>query len=105
MQNILFFRDRRGKEPLKIFIEKQDKRVMVAIFNRLERVKRENLGDCKSIKGEESLYELRFSAGAGTRVYFGKNKSGDIILLCGEKKGTQKRDIQKAIKFWEEYNG
>jgi putative addiction module killer protein len=48
------------------------------------------------------LYELRIHYGTGYRVYFGDLDGVIVILLCGGSKKTQKRDIQKAIEYWDE---
>jgi putative addiction module killer protein len=61
-----------------------------------------NFGDFDHIEG--SLYELRNHSGAGYRIYYGKQDQKIVILLCGGDKGTQKRDIEKAKKYWLEYN-
>lgn len=74
------------------------------IWSRLERIRLGNFGDAKKLKGVgKSIYELRIHTGPGFRIYFGKEgKSVVIILFAGDKK-SQKRDVLKAIKYWEDY--
>ncbi len=47
--------------------------------------------------------ELRFFFGAGYRVYFGEEGDAIVILLCGGVKDSQRRDIQQAQAYWQEY--
>jgi putative addiction module killer protein len=67
---------------------------------RLARVRLGNFGDCKAIEGERGLYELRIHMSPGLRIYFGKRGKTVVILLCGGDKGSQKRDISRAKKYW-----
>jgi len=67
---------------------------------RLVRIRLGNFGDCKLIEGEKGLFELRMHMSPGFRIYFGKREKKVVILLCGGNKGSQKRDISKAKKFW-----
>jgi putative addiction module killer protein len=41
--------------------------------------------------------KLRFALGAGYRVYYTMRGSVVVILLCGGDKGSQDRDIERAI--------
>jgi len=52
----------------------------------------------------DGLFEIRIFFGPGYRVYFGKPDKKTVILLYGGKKDSQKRDIEKAQKFWKNYN-
>ncbi len=52
----------------------------------------------------DGLFEIRIFFGPGYRVYFGKQEKKIVILLCGGKKDSQKRDIEKAQKYWKIYN-
>ena len=52
----------------------------------------------------DSLFELRIFFGPGYRIYFGKQKKRIVILILGGKKGSQRRDIEKAQKYWKIYN-
>jgi len=74
------------------------------ILSRLDRLKLGNFGDCKALANAKGIYELRIHHGAGYRIYFGKKKKKVVILLCGGDKRTQKKDIEKAKKYWEEYS-
>ena len=51
----------------------------------------------------DNLFEIRVFFGPGYRVYFGKQKEQTIILLWGGRKDSQKRDIEKAQKYWKNY--
>ena len=79
----------------------RDKKTQAIITKRVDRLRHGIFGDCKKIEG--SLYELRIHYGAGHRVYFVDWDRVIIILLCGGDKRTQKRDIQRAKTYWEEF--
>jgi putative addiction module killer protein len=74
------------------------------MWSRLERIRLGNFGDVKKLQGVgKSLYELRIHSSPGWRIYFGKEGNSIIILLCGGNKNSQKRDITKAQKYWQDY--
>jgi len=60
-----------------------------------------NHSNVKYLGGGIAEYKINF--GPGYRIYFGKDGSKLIILLCGGDKKTQSRDIKKAIKYWQDY--
>jgi putative addiction module killer protein len=68
---------------------------------RLNRIRLGNFGDCKSVGG--GVEELRIDFGPGYRVYYGREGSFVVILLCGGDKRSQARDILTAQKHWKEY--
>ncbi len=92
-----------GRNPFEQWLGQiRDKRTQLTIATRIERLQQGNPGDFKSLKG--NLYELRIHYGPGYRVYFGVVSSEDtVILLCGGTKRTQKRDIEKAQNYWNEF--
>lgn len=47
--------------------------------------------------------ELRFFFGSGYRVYFAEDGDTIVVLLCGGDKDSQRRDIQRAQAYWQEY--
>jgi putative addiction module killer protein len=74
----------------------------VSILRRIERLKKGNFGDYKSL-GESTL-ELRIKSGPGYRVYYTKKDDVFIILLIAGDKSTQVEDIKKAKEMAKEYN-
>ncbi|MGK0299089.1 MAG: putative addiction module killer protein [Gammaproteobacteria bacterium] len=68
---------------------------------RLRRIEQGNYGDCKNI--QDGVSELRLFFGSGYRIYFGENGNSLVVLLCAGDKSTQQKDIQKALKYWNEY--
>lgn len=73
------------------------------IATRIARLKLGNFGDCKGLTNANGVFELRIQYGPGYRIYFAKKKQVIVILLCGGDKKSQKKDIEKAKMFWEEY--
>lgn len=91
-----------GKRPFVEWLESlKDKSVRYRIKERLDRVSLGNLGDHKSVK--DGISELRFTFGAGCRVYYAEEGNKIILLLCGGDKSSQKKDIKKAAAYWKDY--
>jgi putative addiction module killer protein len=78
----------------------KDTQAKVSILRRIERMKKDNFGDYKSIGN--NLWELRLTVGAGYRIYYTKHGNEIVILLVGGDKSTQQSDIEKAKKLLEE---
>jgi putative addiction module killer protein len=91
-----------GRQPFTEWLDPlPDKNVRYRIKERLDRVALGNLGDCKSLS--EGIAELRFAFGSGYRVYFGEKGRRVVLLLCGGDKSTQKKDIARALSYWNDY--
>lgn len=57
----------------------------------------EHFGDAKTVA--PGIMELRIHAGPGYRLYVTRRGTQLIVLLCGGDKGSQRRDIAKAVKL------
>jgi putative addiction module killer protein len=79
----------------------RDARARSIVRARLNRIRLGNFGDCKSVGG--GIEELRIDFGPGYRVYYGRDGSFVVVLLCGGDKRSQARDILTAQKYWKEY--
>ena len=91
-----------GHEPFEEWVNSyRNRKTRAVIRERINRLHLGNLGDHRRLTGD--LYELRIHYGPGYRVYFGDVDGVIVILLCGGSKRTQRRDIQKAKGYWEEF--
>jgi putative addiction module killer protein len=79
----------------------RDVRAVGIVRARLNRIRLGSFGDCKPVGGVGE--ELRIDYGPGYRVYYGREGSVVVVLLCGGDKRTQARDILTARKSWKEY--
>ena len=57
--------------------------------------------DARHLGGE--VWELRLHFGPGYRVYYGYWQDRVVLLLSGGDKGTQKRDIARAIEYYADF--
>lgn len=74
----------------------------VAIQRRIDRIADTgNLGNCSFYR--DSVWEIKIDVGPGYRVYYVRIKKTIILLLCGGIKRTQKRDITRAVRQWQDY--
>ncbi len=91
-----------GKSPFEKWLNSiKDKKTQAVIDNGLRRVRLGNLGNCKPVGG--GVFELKIDYGSGYRIYFGQIGTTIILLLCGGDKSTQKKDINKAQEYWQDY--
>jgi len=81
----------------------KDIRAQAKVDVRIGRLRLGNFGDTKGVG--HGVYELRIQFGPGYRVYYGLDGKEIVLLLCAGDKGTQKKDIKKAVAHWEEYKG
>lgn len=79
------------------FASLRDQKARARIDVRIRRLSLGNPGDVKPIGSGVS--ELRIDYGPGYRLYFLQRGPMLIILLAGGDKGTQDRDIKKALEL------
>lgn len=96
------YRTSRGREPFtEWLISVHDRNTRNKIERRLDRIISGNFGDYRSVGA--GVFELRFSFGAGYRIYFGEVDDTIVLLLCGGDKSSQAQDIERAKRYWLEY--
>jgi putative addiction module killer protein len=84
--------------PYREWVDSLDWKIQQRVLLRVDRMRKGQFGDCKSIAS--GLYELRMFFGSGYRVYFGEHDGKTVIILAGGDKSTQSRDIKKAKEYW-----
>ena len=72
----------------------RDDRAKARVASRIRRLAFGNPGDVRPVG--EGVSELRIDYGPGYRVYFVRRGEEVIVILCGEDKRTQDRDIARA---------
>jgi len=75
----------------------RDHRARAKIAARIDRLALANPGDVKPVG--EGISELRIDYGPGYRVYFAHCGQTLSVLLCGEDKSTQTKDIGAAKRL------
>lgn len=79
----------------------RDIKAEFAIDQRIDRIELGNFGDHKMCR--DGVWELRINVGPGYRVYYALAGKTVVLLLCGGDKGTQKKDITRACKYWKDW--
>lgn len=85
----------------KWLLKLKDLQGKIAIARRVERMRKGNFGDHKSVG--DNVSELRITKGPGYRVYYTIKQDEIIILLVGGDKSSQQNDIQTAKTILKEY--
>ena len=101
---IRVYTDNTGHAPFVQWVDALADRIARAkIRARLARVEAGNMGDCKPLR--DGVQELRIDHGPGYRVYLSRQGAVLVLLLCGSDKGSQSREIARAIDYlsdWKE---
>ncbi len=101
-KTIIVYRTRTGNEPFTDWLNSlRDPVTRRRLLARLRRLERGQYGDFKPVGA--GMNELRFFFGAGYRIYFAEDGENIVVLLCGGDKDSQRRDIQLAQTYWQEY--
>lgn len=99
---LVIYQNRAGKEPYTDWLSSlRDPATRRRIVRRILRVEQGHYGDAKPVG--EGVHELRFFFGPGYRIYFGEDGDTIVVLLCGGDKQNQRRDIEQAQVYWQEY--
>ena len=76
----------------------RDVKAQALIAERINRLAfYEHFGDAKIVAA--GITELRVHVGPGYRLYATRRGKQIVILLCGGDKGSQRRDIAKAVEL------
>jgi putative addiction module killer protein len=90
-----------GRSPFGSWFDRLDSVPAAKIVIALTRLKTGHLSNVKSVGS--GVAEYKIGSGPGYRIYFGIDGDKLIILLCGGDKKTQKKDIERAKKYWQDY--
>ena len=90
-----------GRAPFSNWLMTLDRAVKARVLTRIDRVRRGNFGDTKSVG--DGVFELRLDFGPGYRVYFGREGAAVVTLLCGGDKDSQPKDVRRAKELWAQY--
>lgn len=91
-----------GRDPYQEWLDKlKDRTGRVAILRQVDRVTAGNFGDHQSL--QEGVWELKIDVGPGYRVYYTRESTTIVLLLCGGSKRSQDADIQRAVRYWHDY--
>ena len=71
------------------------------IVKRLNRAELGNFGDHKFCR--DGVWEMRVDIGAGYRIYYAQVGTQIVLLLCGGDKRTQDADIDRAVRYWQDW--
>lgn len=85
----------RSKVFAKWLVRLKDGKARALILTRIDSAILGNMGDCGFIA--EGVYEMRIHFGPGYRVYYTRRAEKLYLLLAGGDKGTQQRDIRRAL--------
>lgn len=90
-----------GGSPFSKWLGALDGRTATRIAAYTNRMKAGNWGNSRFVG--EAVWELKIDLGPGYRVYYLRDGSTLVILLCGGDKGSQQADIRQAHGFAMDY--
>lgn len=99
--DVLYYQTSAGRVPFRDWLARmKNEAAFAAVKVRIDRLRRGLFGDCKPVGA--GLLELRIDIGPGYRIYLAR-RGASAIVLCGGDKGTQDADIERAKRYWSDY--
>ena len=99
---VIVYATQEGDEPFVAWLfSLRDKMIRQRIETRINRIEQGHYGDHKRFQG---IIEIRLDFGKGYRIYCGEDGNTLVVLLIGGDKGSQDKDIAKALDYWRDYN-
>ena len=90
-----------GRVPFTIWLHGLDNSTAARVSAYVDRMKFGNWGTSKPVG--QGVSELKIDFGPGYRVYYIRDGSIIVVLLCGGSKGSQKADVRLALEFAADY--
>ncbi len=75
----------------------RDRTAVARINARLRNITNGHFGDVRAVG--DGISEMRIQSGPGYRVYFIREGTEVVVLLCGGDKNSQSRDIKRAKRI------
>ena len=91
-----------GKCPYIDWLDSLDTSIQLRVIKRLDKLKEGLYGDYKPLK-KSKLSELRIDFGKGYRIYYYDLETTVVLFLAGSEKKDQKKVVQQANKYFEDY--
>lgn len=103
MHEIRHYLTAEGKDPVLEWLKRlRDPVAKVQIIKRINRLEQGNFGDHRFCR--KGVWELRVNTGAGYRLlYYAQAGAQIVLLLCDGDKRTQDTDIDRAVRFWQDW--
>jgi putative addiction module killer protein len=91
-----------GREPFDEWLSELPLRDRVVVMRQIHRLR--DGGGRKNLRSlGDGVFEIKIYLGPAYRVYFAEDGDHIVLLLLGGDKGSQKRDIEKAKRYWRQY--
>lgn len=102
MKEILYYYTTNGDCPYLNWFNELSTTFQVRVNKRIKKLSEGLYGDHKLLQKSE-LSELRLDFGKGYRIYYYDLNDKLILFLAGSNKKDQKKVIQKANQYFEDY--
>lgn len=93
-----------GEAPFQEWLDAvQSPEVKTQVLARIRRASLGNFGDWKPLNGAPGIFEMRIHAGAGFRVFYSLVGNTVVLLLAGATKKDQRRTLDRAKSYLDDY--
>lgn len=103
MIRIREYLDAEGHSPFGRWFDRLNAQAAAKVATAILRMEQGNFSNVKGVGN--GVYEYKIDFGPGYRIYFGKEGDCIVILLAGGSKKRQRKDIETAKGYWEDYKG
>jgi putative addiction module killer protein len=101
MPEVREYIDKDGRSRFAEWFDALEARAAARVVTAKIKLSAGQMGNLKPVGS--GVAEYRIDYGPGYRVYLGQDGAQLIILLAGGDKSSQPRDIQEALRLWQEY--